>query len=127
MTFIPRSSFQCSIAEVQLAKSIGSDTLKLLTYLLIVVGKATNTWQSFTSGQIGHSSEVNTIRKDQSRQKSMRHRRTDRAFLARRSVNTEKGSAAGVYLLNILGPLCRFRHGHEATVGQNSAHYEKTK
>lgn len=94
--------------------------------MLIVVGKATNTWQSFTSGQIGHSSEVNTIRKGQRRQKSKRHRELHRAFLARRGVNTEKGAAVSGYLLNILGPLCRFRHGHEATVGQNSAHYEKT-
>lgn len=32
-----------------------------------------------------------------------------------------------MYLLQILGPRCRVRHGHEETVGQYSEHYEQAK
>lgn len=31
-----------------------------------------------------------------------------------------------VYLLQVLGPVCRLGHGHEAAVGQDGAHDEQT-
>jgi hypothetical protein len=87
-----------------------------------VVGKATNTWQSITSGHIGHRGSI------QSKRVEGTARRTQREFTEEASVNAERQRRweDKAYLLYILGPILWFRHGHEATVGQNSAHYEQT-
>lgn len=124
-------SFQCSIAEVQLAKSWArhSRIVNLLANWgwqgnkhLAKLYIRTNRVQF--RGQ--YSQRGSWDRTERGTEELTESLLVQTGFNSSRERVGQREEKSG-YLLDILGPLHWFRHGHEAAVCQNSAHNEQTK